>query len=78
MSTTSNKESKEQIVMVQLMKPTITVSTFGINKELPCSDIADGCVGISLWFESEESAKKWGGEDVEFQHATASSRKGKS
>ncbi len=63
-----------RIVMVQLMKPTITVSSFGMEKPLECSDIADGCVGISLWFDSEENAKKWGGEDADLQYATVTER----
>lgn len=58
---TSNTENREQTAhMVNSIKPDITVSIMGQNKTLPCSDLADGCIGVSLWFDTMENAVAYG------------------
>lgn len=44
-------------------QPDITVSIMGQNKTLPCSDLADGCIGVSLWFDTMENAVAYGEND---------------
>jgi hypothetical protein len=54
-------ENREQIAyMVNSIKSDITVSVMGQNKTLPCSDLADGCIGVSLWFDTMENASAYG------------------
>ena len=47
----------EKIYLAPKLKQNIAVSVMGREVELPCKDLADGCVGVSLWFEDEKSAK---------------------
>lgn len=67
-SANTNKASKRggdrggaaKAYMVNSLKTDITVSVMGKEVDLPVKDIADGCVGVSLWFDSIDSAKDWG------------------
>lgn len=49
----------KKLYMVSAIKETAVVSAMGIKKELSFSSLADGCVGVSLWFDTEENAKKY-------------------
>lgn len=69
MSTTSNKESKEAH-MVGTITRTITVSVMGKEVELPLKDLADGCIGVSLWFDTLENAVAYAGDGDEIKKAT--------
>lgn len=49
--------------LVSLLKTKLSISVLGKEIPLEVKDIADGCVGVSLWFDTFEHAIKWGGED---------------
>jgi hypothetical protein len=42
--------------MVSSIKQTATVDVWNQKVELPFSGLADGCVGVSLWFDTLENA----------------------
>jgi len=46
--------------MVATIRQTLTVSVMGKSLELPLSDLADGCIGVSLWFDTMENAVAYG------------------
>ncbi len=58
------KEEKE-MYLVNSMKQTLTVVAMGIERDLPLKGVAEGCIGVSLWFDTLEHAKAWGGDDAE-------------
>lgn len=42
--------------MVKSIKPEFSVNVLGISKTLTFEGLADGCVGVSLWFKEKEAA----------------------
>lgn len=50
---------KVKVYMVNSIKKELTVSVLGTDRDLPLKDLADGCIGVSLWFDNIEHAKKW-------------------
>lgn len=68
-------ENREQTAhMVNSIKPDITVSVMGQEKTLPCSDLADGCIGVSLWFDTLENAVAYGEDGDVITHGTYKQR----
>ena len=63
-----------KIYLVDSLKTTISINVMGKEKQLSCNGLADGCVGISLWFDSEKSAKKYGGKKAYLLTATVISK----
>lgn len=61
--------------MVNSIKQDITVSVMGKHIDLPCSDLADGCIGVSLWFDTLENAVAYGEDGDHISHATYEPRK---
>ena len=62
----SNKEA----YMVSTIIRTLTVSVMGKDVELPLKDSADGCIGVSLWFDTLENAVAYAGDGDEIKKAT--------
>ncbi len=51
--------TKNKAYMVNLITQKVTVSVMGKELDLPLKDLADGCIGVSLWFDSLDNAKAW-------------------
>ena len=56
--------------MVATIRQTLTVSVMGKSLELPLSDLADGCIGVSLWFDTLENAVEYAEDGDEIKKAT--------
>lgn len=61
----SNKTPLKTAYMVNTIKQDVTVMVMGQEKQLPLKDLADGCIGVSLWFDTQEHAIAWA-EDGDF------------
>ena len=56
--------------MVNSIKQTVSVTVLGKEVELSLSDLADGCIGVSLWFDTEENAIAWADNEDTITEAT--------
>src|SRR5216684_3777914 len=63
-------DSKPVAYMASYIKRSIFVDVMGREIEMPLSGMAEGCVGVSLWFDSVEHAQEWAGDDSEIKMAT--------
>ena len=55
--------------MAHTVKETLAVEIMGKTKQLPLSDVADGCIGVSLWFDTYDNAAKWAGKSTKIGEA---------
>jgi deoxyhypusine synthase len=56
----SNNQSKSKpCYMVGSMREDITVSAMGREMPLSISGLADGCIGVSLWFDTYKNAEAY-------------------
>jgi len=60
---------KKEAYMVSTITQTLTVSIMGKEVELPLKDLADGCIGVSLWFDTLEDAVEYAGDGDEIKKA---------
>ena len=51
--------------LVGSLKQTVYVSVLGREVPLEVKDLADGCVGVSLWFDTLEHATEYAGDKDE-------------
>ncbi len=58
---------KKKAYLSGYLKQTLTVGVLGKEVDLDVKGVADGCVGISLWFDTLEHAIEWGGENSNIQ-----------
>lgn len=58
----TQEQKRRKAYLSQYLKQIVVVSVLGKEVELEVKGIADGCVGISLWFDTLEHAIKWGGD----------------
>lgn len=56
--------------MVDSIKVNATVNVMGKEIQLPLSDLADGCIGVSLWFDTIEHATEWADDNDKISTAT--------
>jgi len=72
---------KTKIYLVNKLKQNIEVhDNWGNSHTLPCSDLADGCIGVSLWFKDKETAMEYGEcqeSDLEVAEVDFDEKKGK-
>lgn len=73
MSTIDNEELSKAY-MVNSIKQEVTVQVMGGQIDLPLKDLADGCIGVSLWFDTIEHAKEWGADGDIISSATYTPR----
>lgn len=64
----------EKAYMVNSIKQDVTISVVGKEVNLPLCDLADGCIGVSLWFDTKEHALEWGQDGDVISEATYNSR----
>ncbi len=65
-----NTSKAKEAHMVSTITQTLTVSAMGKEVELPLKDLADGCIGVSLWFDTLENAVAYAGDGDEIKKAT--------
>ncbi len=65
-----SEEPKKVAYFTPYIKQTLTIMVMDVERELPLSDFADGCMGVSLWFDTLEHAQEWAGKEAEIKMAT--------
>ena len=60
--------------MVNSIKQDVTINAMGKEVNLPLSDLADGCIGVSLWFDTKKHALEWAQDGDVISEATYKSR----
>lgn len=61
--------------MVNSIKQDVTIIAMGKEVDLPLKDLADGCIGVSLWFDTRKHALEWAEVGDVISEATYEKRK---